>query len=170
MSRHDEKAWTEFHTVYFSRLHRYALVLQNGNDAAAADCVQQTFLRVVRHVRVFEEELELWKWLCCLSRCCAIDEARARKRYSLLLEKFAHRRQRRNATGKTPESDLIRHLETCLLRWPDEDRSLIEEKYLESQSCAEIASSRGLSEKAVESRLGRLRIKLRKCILAEMKT
>ena len=64
---------------------------------------------------------------------------------------------------------MIRHLETCLLRWPDEDRSLLEEKYFEAQSYAEIAADRGLTEKAVESKLGRLRHKLKSCILAEMK-
>jgi DNA-directed RNA polymerase specialized sigma24 family protein len=46
---------------------------------------------------------------------------------------------------------------------------LIEGKYLEGQTVKELSAQAGLSEKAVESKLLRLRRQLRECILGKMK-
>lgn len=162
MARGDEGAWRLFHRDYFGRLHRYLIVLQRGDEDAAAELVQQTCLRAVRHVRRFDSEEVFWSWLTCLARCAAADEARKKKRRLAMFEKFAHwQEMRRSGYGDGDSGLRMANLNRCLAELKPEDRALVEGKYFERQSYAELAAEFDLSSKAVESRLGRLRAKLR---------
>ena len=73
MAKGDERAWTEFHERYFSRLLGYLIVLHRGDEVLARESLQQTYLRVVRHVRRFDVEEVFWSWLTRLARCVVID-------------------------------------------------------------------------------------------------
>lgn len=160
MSRGNEDAWREFHQQFFQRLHRYLIVLQRGDDESAAELVQLTLLRVVRHVRRFDDDQVFWSWLTCLARCAAADEGRKRTRRSRVLEKFAHWQEIRR-TGFLPHEAKLESMETCLAALPPDDRALVEGKYFERQTYEQLADSFGLTPKAVESKLSRLRKKLR---------
>ncbi len=162
MARGDEAAWREFHRLYFARLHRYAVVVARGDDAHAADLVQLTLLRAVRHVRRFDDEAVLWSWLTCLARCAAADEGRKRARRLRFLERLAHWQEaRRCGPGADPAAQRMEALGMHLAALPPDDRALLEGKYFDRQSHADLASAHGLSTKAVEPRLARLRAKLR---------
>ena len=161
MARGDEEAWRAFHRDYFGRLHRYLIVLQRGDEESAAELVQQTCLRVVRHVRCFETEEVFWSWLTCLARCAAADAGRKRSRRLAMVEKFAHWQELRRSGSAGGEGDQLGRLERSLAELAPDDRALVEGKYFERQSYAELAAEFGLSAKAVESRLARLRAKLR---------
>ena len=89
MAKGDEAAWGEFHERYFSRLLRYLLVLHRGDEALARESLQQTYLRVVRHIRRFDDEVVMWSWLSKLARSVVIDGSRKSKRYAGLMEKLA---------------------------------------------------------------------------------
>jgi RNA polymerase sigma-70 factor (ECF subfamily) len=169
MKRLDEQAWQAFHAAYFQRLLRYLTVVLHGDEDAAAECVQQTFLRVVRHIKVFEAEAEFWRWLACLARCAVTDHQRSRRRYLQLLEKFDHLVEMRRGTEMLPERlvELDDAARTHMSHWRPEDRKLFERKYVEGWSYAELARDHDLSEKAVESRLGRLRQRLREHLMEE---
>ena len=160
MAKGDEDAWRLFHRDYFGRLHRYLIVLQRGDEESAAELVQQTCLRAVRHVRRFDSEEVFWSWLTCLARCAAADEGRRRKRRLVMFEKFAQWQEMRRSGGGDDGRSLA-SLERCLGTLSREERALVEGKYFERQSHAELAAEFDLSAKAVESRLARLREKLR---------
>src|SRR5688572_32846120 len=81
MQRGSEEAYREFFRFYFHRLQAYILVVTRGNEALARDLVQQTMIKVARHIRVFEEETVLWRWLTLLARTAAGDEGRKSQRY-----------------------------------------------------------------------------------------
>ncbi len=165
MARSDEAAWRAFHRAYFDRLYRYLIVLQRGDEDSAAELVQLTFLRIVRHVREFDDPAVFWSWLTCLARCAAADEGRKRKRRSRLMEAFAHREEMRRAGGRGDGGqEGLAVLSGCLAELPADDRLLVEGKYFERRTCAQLAADLGTTEKAVESRLGRLRKKLRAAI------
>ena len=161
MAKSDEEAWRVFHRDYFRRLHRYLIVLQRGDDDAAAELVQLTLLRVVRHVRAFQCEQVFWSWLTCLARYAAADEGRKRKRRRLLAERFQHWQEQRRAGNRDAEQWRCEQLTQCLESLSDIDRQLIEGKYFERCSYGQLANTLGMSAKAVESRLSRLRKKLR---------
>ena len=161
LARHSEDAWRDFHRLYFARLHRYLVVVLDGDEHAAADCVQETFLRVVRNIRRFDSQSVFWCWLACLARCAAIDHQRARKRHVALLERFAHWREWRKS-GADPAPQHRAAVEDCLRSLSPEEREMISKKYLSSHSYADLAAEYGLTVKAVESKLSRLRAKIRR--------
>ena len=170
MAAHDEPAYRQFYGLYFNRLLRYLLVLTGGREDAARDALQATMPRIVRHVRRFDTEEVFWSWLTVLARSSVVDSERKRKRYLALLERFFQSGQ---PAGPSANSDangrFMFLLEKNLAALPPEDRNLIERKYFESDSVREIAMEVGATEKAVESRLVRIRRQLKKSILEELK-
>jgi len=60
-------------------------------------------------------------------------------------------------------------LEESLGELPPEDRVLLENKYLEGDTVRDLSAVAGVSEKAMESRLLRLRRQLRERILAKLR-
>jgi len=165
----DEEAFREFHTQYFDRLYQFLLVVARGQEHEAKEALQQTLLRVVRYARVFESEDAFWGWLKIVARSVARDAGRKQQRYWALLESFALRR-RLEADDRTPaEADRLRSvLEETLDELDPQDRRLIAGKYLEGASVKELAVASELTEKAVESRLLRLRRRLRERLVRKL--
>lgn len=162
----DEGAFREFHELYFDRLYRFLLVVTRGQEDQAQEAVQQTFLRVLRYARVFESEEVFWGWLKALARSAARDAGRQRRRYLALLERFALFRRVEAEPPGTPEEDGLRvRLLEGLEKLEASDRRLIDGKYLEGATVKELSGQTGLTEKAVESRLARLRGQLRERLL-----
>jgi RNA polymerase sigma-70 factor (ECF subfamily) len=170
MAKGDEDAFRQFHEAYFHRLLRYLFVVTRGDEDAARDALQDTFTRVARHIRPFEEEDALWGWLTLIARSAATDGGRKKRRYWTLLSRFA-------LFGKTepqPQEDveevqIDRVLAESTKALPVLECSLIEEKYLRGASIRELAARFQLSEKAVESRLARARHQLRTEIVRRLK-
>ena len=167
----DETAYRVFYEAYYDRLSRYLLVVTAGNEDATREALQETLRRVVRHIRVFADEAAFWSWLTVLARSARSDEGRKRRRYRAFLDRFTqHAAVDRAGANDERESET---LEALLLRslggLPIEERSLLESKYFEHRSVQEIAVQLGTTEKAVESRLMRVRQKLKQAVLAELK-
>ncbi len=170
MAAHDEPAYRQFYALYFDRLLRYLLVLTSGREDAARDALQATMPRIVRHVRRFDSEEIFWSWLTVLARSSVVDFERKRKRYLALLERFFESGQPAGPSANSDaEGRFMLLLEKNLAALSTEDRNLIERKYFESDSVREIARELGATEKAVESRLARIRRQLKEFILEELK-
>ncbi len=166
----EEAAFREFHRVYFDRLYRLLLGLSRGAEGQARDALQETLCRVARYARVFTDEQVFWCWLIALARSAIRDAGRKHHRYWAFLEDYARRWLPLQAEpeGNQAES-LNRHLEDCLAELEPDERTLVEEKYLNQISTYDLAQSVGLSERAVESRLLRLRRQLRARLLERLK-
>ncbi len=159
MAAGEDAAFAEFHAAYFPRLFRYVLVLMRGDEHAARDVVQETLLRVVRHVRVFCTEPPFWDWLGCLARSAAADHGRRASRHRRLLDVF---RLGRPTISVEPDSDgLEEAVARALTNLPPEDADLLRRKYHDGATVRELASDLHLTEEAVESRLSRVRKALR---------
>jgi RNA polymerase sigma-70 factor, ECF subfamily len=165
----DEEAFREFHARYFDRLYQFLLVVERGHEDQTREALQQTLLRVVRHARVFESEEAFWGWLKVLARSAARDAGRKERRYLGLLQKFAFlvREQPANVPAGD-ESFLGGAMEDCLAELEADDRRLLEGKYAEGATVKELSEETGLTEKAVESRLTRLRRNLRERLLNKL--
>ncbi len=170
MTRGDEAAYRAFYQLYFARLLRYLLVLTRGREDTAREALQITLLRVVRHIRVFDSESTFWSWLTVLARSAIVDEERKRKRFLVVLASlFQHQHVDVATTDSDADARLWTLLEENLAVLPSDDRQLIERKYFAGESVKEIACATASTEKAVESRLGRVRRKLKDLILAQLK-
>jgi RNA polymerase sigma-70 factor (ECF subfamily) len=171
MADGDEAAYRIFYDAYFDRLLRYLLVVTGGNEDAAREALQLALVRVVRHVKAFESEEKFWSWLTVLARSALADESRKRRRYFAFLERFARQQEPGPSAMDNGEADerLRALLESKLTALPVDERQLVEQKYILRQSVREIANGRQTTEKAVESRLSRVRQKLKDAVLAELK-
>ncbi len=167
----DESAYRIFYDAYFDRLSRYLLVVTAGNEDTAREALQETFRRVVRHIRIFSDEAALWSWLTVLARSARSDESRKRRRYLAFLDRFTQHTaiEHAAAVDDSQDDDLEVLLERNMDGLPAEERALLEAKYYDHRSVREIAEQLQTTEKAIESRLVRVRQKLKQALLAESK-
>lgn len=167
MAEGDELAYRAFYDAYFNRLSRYLLVVTAGDEDAAREALQSALVRVVRHIKVFPSDTVFWSWLTVLARSALSDQTRKRRRYLALLDRFTWHTRAQQTAPADPEADakLVTLLETSLGALPFDERRLLEAKYFARRSVREIGEELDLSEKAVESRLARIRRKLKTAIL-----
>lgn len=159
MAAGDDAAFNAFHAAYAPRLFRYALVLMRGDEHHAAEVLQDTLIRVARHVRRFDDESILWDWLARLTRSAAADHGRKRGRYRRILDFFF---EAQPAGIEPPEDDQFQGaLDAALEQMPADDAALLRAKYHAQTSQRELARQHGISEDAIESRLRRAREALR---------
>jgi RNA polymerase sigma-70 factor, ECF subfamily len=164
----EDEAFRQFQTLYFDRLYRFLLVVARGDETQAREALQEAFLRVARYARPFEDEDLFWNWLKAVGRNAARDAGRKQRRYSALLERFTRRNQP-EPPSTIRDDALGTALEESVAELGSNDRLLIEGKYVDGQTVRELSAQAGLTEKAVESRLWRLRQQLRENILKKLK-
>ena len=171
MSKGDEMAYRIFYDAYVNRLLRYLLVVTGGNEETTREALQLTFVRVVRHIKVFTAEATFWSWLTVLARSALADESRKRRRYLAFLDRFAQHAAIQQEIPNDDHADerLSGLLESSVASLPADERQLVEAKYFARRSVREIAGEFQTTEKAIESRLTRVRRKLKDAVLAALK-
>ena len=164
-------AYRLFYDEYFERLRRYLLVVTSGNEEAAREALQSALVRVAKHIRRFSTETEFWGWLTVLARTALFDQTRKRKRYWSFLERFTRHSQIEQAAEPQIDHDarLLMILEQNLATLPRDEKELLESKYIDGASVRKIADDFQTSEKAIESRLVRVRRKLKAALLESLK-
>jgi len=169
MALGEEEAFRRFHQLYFNRLLAYLLVVTR-NEETAREALQGTLLRVARHAREFDSEPVFWCWLTVLARSAAGDEGRRARRYAAFLDRFlAQQRFQPGAWEEDAEARLLELLEARIERLPEEERDLVRRKYFEGEAVRDIAARANATEKAIESRLGRIRQRLKEMVLTDLK-
>lgn len=163
----EDAAWSEAHARYAHRLLRYLLVASRGDEQAARDALQACFVRAVRHIRVFPTEEALWSWLTLLARHALADARRSSGRWRRFLDRW--KRLAPDACHPVEADPLAEHLASALASLDPPERRLLEEKYFDGTSIRALAQEAGTTEKAVESRLARLREKLRGRLLEALR-
>jgi RNA polymerase sigma-70 factor, ECF subfamily len=170
MSKGDEMAWRTFYDAYFDRLWRYLLVVAAGNEDVAREALQAALVRVTRHIKIFRHEDVFWSWLTVLARNAFSDETKKRRRYFSFLERFTQHANIELDGAKDNQAD--ERLKLLLARQvaslPQDEQKLVGQKYLARRSVREIAGEWQTTEKAVESKLSRVRRKLKDAVLAEL--
>lgn len=169
MAAGDEDAYRIFYDAFFDRLWRYLIVVTSGNEDAAREALQATLTRVVRHIRVFSSEPVFWSWLTVLARSALTDQTRKRRRYLAFLDRFSQHATNTPDEENRADERLRQLLDRHVTSLADDERQLVEAKYFAHRSVRDIAAEMQLTEKAVESRLTRIRQKLKSTVLAELK-
>lgn len=156
MKAGEEGAWREFHARYFQFLMAYA-GSRGVSGPEAGDLVQATYLRILRHVKAMPEARSLEAWMRCLLRCELIDRARKRKRRLALMEKYAHWQETWEGSGQGDRTRVREVLEEL----SEGDQCLVLRSCVEGWSHQELAREACSTPKAIESKLARLRKRLR---------
>ena len=170
MADGDETAFKAFYEGYCDRLFRYLLLLTRGNEDLARDLLQTTMVKVVRSPREFRTESQLWNWLAAIARNSFIDSLRRTQRAPQLVPLLP---QDEPETPLVPADDsdapLFDALDGCLNELDANEQGLIEAVYFKGGSHHSVAEQQNTTPKAVESKLARLRQKLRTAILKRMR-
>lgn len=154
----DASAFEEFYHRYAPRVYGLLMVLTNANDDLARDLVQSVMLRAARKFKSAATDDALWAWLATITRNALIDHIRREER-----------RQRREnsapieaapvSTG--PSERLSAALEQALDQLDPDEQAVIRDFYFNDQSQAAIAAKSDTTVKALQSRLARIRRRLR---------
>ena len=164
-------AWRTFYDAYFDRLWRYLLVIAAGNEDAAREALQAALVRVTRHIKVFQNEEVFWSWLTVLARTAFADENKKRRRYFSFLDRFTRHAEVEFDGLNDNQADVRLQvlLERQVALLPPDEQKLVGQKYFAHRAVREIADELQTTEKAVESKLSRVRQKLKDAVLTELK-
>ena len=149
---------------HYGPLMRYIIspILRDLQDRE--ECLSDVVMRVWNKIDQFDPNRGSWSaWLTALTRNAALDRARQNKR----AEPVDELSRETPSQEPTPEEEVLRQerraaVNRTLERLPSRERLLFYRKYYYLQSNAQIASELGMTERAVEGRLYRLRKQLRK--------
>lgn len=170
LARGDDAAWAQFHREFGPGIFRQLLAATRGDHDLASEALQQTYLRIARHVRPCEAEPMFWGWLRIVARTALSDCRRRRQSFWSMLRRRAIEPtlEEENARDAVDEALLQAALDTALSRLDPADRALLEAKYLSALDVRTIAERLGISPKAAESRLTRARQELRRHLRAAL--
>ena len=144
----------------YGPLLRYVIggVLRDAQDAE--DCYSEVSLALWQNLEAFDPEKgSLSAWLTAIARNTALNHLKAR------IRREKHQSEE-PAEVLTPEQEVLRkeraeQLRAAVTHLPEADRKLFYRRYYYLQPVSQIAAELGLSQRAVEGRLYRLRQRLR---------
>ena len=150
--------------LHYGPLMRYIIapILQNSQDQE--DCLSEVAMRVWKKIEQFNQERGSWKtWLTAITRNAALNYTRDTHRHNSVEE----------IPDDTPSPEPSPEerqsaVNYALRQLSPKDRMLFYRKYYYLQSTAQIASELGMTERAVEGKLYRLKKQLRKMLGGEV--
>lgn len=154
--------------LHYGSLMRYIIapILQNPQDRE--DCLSEVSMRVWEKIGQFDgEKGSFHAWLTAITRNTALNHAR--KASGSSAEELS---ESTPSPELSPEEALLKKerqeaLKTALNRLSYKDRLLFYRKYYYRQSTAQIAAELGMTERAVEGKLYRVKKQLRKSLGGE---
>lgn len=155
--------------LHYGPLMRYIIapILQNPQDRE--DCLSEVSMRVWEKIGQFDgEKGSFHAWLTAITRNTALNHARRASGSSA--EELS---ESTPSPELSPEEALLKKerqeaLKTALSRLSYKDRLLFYRKYYYRQSTAQIAAELGMTERAVEGKLYRVKKQLRKSLGGEV--
>jgi RNA polymerase sigma factor (sigma-70 family) len=163
-----QAAFTRFYEMVYDRLYRMLIAQTKGDEDLARELVQAVMIRTARHVHAFETERMLWGWLRQVARSCHVDWLRKKGRepQCVSLEVFSESEaEETSADGE----ELFVALERSMAELDADESEVLRLAYFEGVTHQSMADKLHTTAKAIESRLGRIRQKLRRILLEKMK-
>ena len=154
----------------YGPLMKYVLAPILSDPRDREDCLSETVLRVWERIGQFDGTRGSWAaWLTAIARNTALNHARSNSRQGGVGEVD----ERTPSPEPGPEEMVLRQerqaaVREALERLSAGDRALFYRKYYYLQSTAQIAAELGMSERAVEGRLYRLKKQLRRLLGGEV--
>jgi RNA polymerase sigma-70 factor (ECF subfamily) len=153
----DREAFRLLFETYKDRVFSIAVYSFAGDEAAANDVTQQTFLKLLAAIKQFRGDSEFTTWLYRMVVNACIDEQRRRKRFLPWGEGVPMSR----AAAKRPQErhyarlEIAGEVKAAINALKPRFRLPILLKYIEGLSYDEIATVMGCSKGTVASRLNR---------------
>jgi RNA polymerase sigma-70 factor (ECF subfamily) len=160
----DERAAGTLYDRFASRIYGLGVVML-GNDQAAQDLVQDTFVKLVRTAERFDPGRgRLETWVLLTARSLAIDGLRRRVLESRSLQSVGVPREDDPSPG--PEelatvADLSGRARHAMALLSPEQRSALELAYFGGRTTAEVAALEGIPQGTVKTRIRSALLRLR---------
>lgn len=164
----DATALRRFYELCVDGLYSFVFYRVGKDPALAEDVVQETFIAAMERNRDFDAERgTLRSWLCQLSRNVIRTHLRERRRLEeidmwdradrALLEAL-ERMEREALAHEVLEKEEVRDLvHTAMVHLADHHRQILQRKYVDERTLAELAEELGVTEEAAKSSLARAR-------------
>jgi len=169
MIRERDECGMEELLAHYGALMRYIIAPILPNDQDREECLSEAAMRVWDKIELFDSDRGSWAaWLTTLTRNTALNHLRQRR----LTGGAEDVPPEYPAQEPTPEETLLRRersetLKRALDRLSSDERTIFYRKYYYLQPTVQIASELGMTERAVEGRLYRLKAKLRNALGGE---
>ncbi len=163
LKAHNEKGIEEL-LKHYGPLIRYIVSPILSNEQDREDCISEITMRIWEKIELYNSESGTWKaWITTIARNLALNHAR-KKKYSESLDDMSDNMA---AYEPTPEELVLkkerqRIITEAVNALPIKDKLLFYRKYYYMQPMAQIASELGMTERAVEGKLYRIKKQLRK--------
>lgn len=167
IARGDETAARHFFERYCDRLHRYLVVVTRGDDALSRDLLSISMTKAMRAMRSMASDEDIWRWLTRIAWTAFVDHCRKNQRRILTTGGDALE-QTHAAASSGADALLTEALTEAMAELAPDERQIVEQYYFEETSQADLATEMHSTRKAIESRLARIRQKLRAAILTKI--
>ena len=154
---------------HYGPLMRYIIAPILPNTQDQEDCLSEAAMRVWDKIDLFNKQHGSFKaWLTTITRNTALNYARKNARYHNTEEIS----ESIPSSDLTPEENMLQQerqmaVRRALQQLSTKQRTLFYRKYYYLQSTAQIASELGMTQRAVEGKLYRLKKRLRKMLGGE---
>ena len=151
---------------HYGPLMKYIIKPIVSNVQDREECLSEAVMRILDKVHLYDEERGSWTaWITSVTRSVALNKLRSLKAAYDEIEVTADT----PSPEPTPEEQLLQkerrnELRNAIAQLSQKDRLIFYRKYYYLQTTAQIASEIGMSERAVEGRLYRIKKRLRKLL------
>lgn len=173
----DSRAFEQLLLRYRRPVYLFVLRLVGmGNTALAEDLTQETFLRVVKHARSYEQQARFRTWLYTMARNLCVDALRrARHRRAQSLDAPMHEEDRETLLEHTADTspavdrrvighELQQRIQQAVASLPEDQREVFLMREVAELQFKEIAAIVGIPENTVKSRMRYALEKLREAL------
>lgn len=150
----------------YGPLMKYVIGPIVSNIQDQEECLSEAVLRIMDKIQLYDPERGSWTaWVTAVTRSVALNKARASK-IRFETEEISLDTP---SPDPTPEEQLLlrerqNELRDAISQLPQKDRLIFYRKYYYLQTTAQIASEIGMTERAIEGRLYRIKKRLRKLL------
>jgi len=168
LTRQDPRGAEEL-LSHYGPLMQYVINPILSNEQDREECLSEAVLRILDKIFQYDSERGSWTaWLTAVTRSVALNKIRMGK------DRFAAEplTDQMPASTPTPEEKILQQerlteLRNAISQLSQKDKLLFYRKYYYLQTVSQIAAETGLTERAVEGRLYRIKKHLRKLLGGE---
>lgn len=155
----DQRAFRRLVEAYQNQAYGLAMrFLRDANDAQ--DAVQESFIRVWKHLRSFDTERSFSTWLYKIVTNCCLDHLKSLRRWRRIFRWFDHDEYHTellpdpsDLESEVNNRDLLRVIQKMVLALPRKQSTVFTLRDLQNLSVEEVAEVTGLSPGSVKSNL-----------------